>query len=269
MAIPENIDKVALTIAGSDSGGGAGIQADLKTFDAHDVFGTSAITALTAQNTVGVQEMMGVPPHMVEAQLQSILSDFKVGAAKTGMLYDAEVMQTVGKNLKDTQFPLVVDPVMVSTSGHALVAPDAVETMRKLILPRANLITPNLHEAQLLSGIPIRSRQDMETAARELAKQFPQSWLLIKGGHLGDGKANDLLFHRDNLQWIEGEYIPTTDTHGTGCTLSAAITAHLARGYGMPEAVLHSKKYLTNALRHAWKGLGKGHGSLRHHTPTR
>ena len=261
-----SLETVALTIAGSDSGGGAGIQADLKTFEAHGVFGTSAITAITAQNTVGVQAVLGVTPDMVAAQITSVTGDFRVGAAKTGMLLNAAIIQAVQAALADTRFPLVVDPVMVATSGDPLLQPDA---MAVLIRHRAQLITPNLHEAQLLTGLHIHDRASMVAATDRLAELFPETSVLVKGGHLTseEGRsASDYLRHQGQGLWIEGPWVDTADTHGTGCTLSAAITAQLVRGLDIVPAVKAAKRYLHAALAQAWSGLGHGHGSLRHQT---
>jgi hydroxymethylpyrimidine/phosphomethylpyrimidine kinase len=254
-----------LSIAGSDSGGGAGIQADLKTFEAHRVFGTTVITALTAQNTVGVQAAMPIPPEMVRAQLRSVMGDFDIRAAKTGMLYNIETIQEVCDAVIEADFQLVVDPVIVSTSGDALLQPDALQSLAEMLFPIATIITPNLQEATILSGMPVHTREDMEVAALRIASLCPDTWVLIKGGHLGDGRASDLLFRLDESPiWLEADYIPTTDTHGTGCTLSAAITANLALGMTVQDAVARAKTYITGAIKQAWSGLGHGHGSLRH-----
>jgi hydroxymethylpyrimidine kinase/phosphomethylpyrimidine kinase len=266
-----SLEAVALTIAGSDSGGGAGIQADLKTFEAHGVFGTSAITAITAQNSVGVQGVMGITPEMVGAQIASVTGDFRVGAAKTGMLLNAAIIQTVQAALAETSFPLVVDPVMVATSGDPLLQPDAMAALAALIRHRAQLITPNLHEAQLLTGLHIHDRASMVAAADRLAELFPQTSVLVKGGHLtsAEGRtASDYLRHRGEGYWMEAPWIDTSDTHGTGCTLSAAITAQLVRGLEIVPAVQAAKRYLHAALAQAWSGLGHGHGSLRHQSIT-
>lgn len=257
--------KAALTIAGSDSGGGAGIQADLKTFEAHEVFGVTAITALTAQNTVGVQQVMPVPPDMVAAQLDSLLDDFRIGGAKTGMLHNAAVIQLVADKLADRKIPLVVDPVMVATSGDRLLQPDAIAAMRDILLPLATVVTPNLQEAAVLADMEVQSRADMERAAVAISRSCPETWVLIKGGHLGDAHATDLLYRQGEATWIEAPFIPTSHTHGTGCTLSAAIAARLALDESVPYAVQGAKEYLTGAIRSAWSGLGKGRGSLRHH----
>jgi hydroxymethylpyrimidine/phosphomethylpyrimidine kinase len=255
-----------LTIAGSDSGGGAGIQADLKTFEAHRVFGTSVITALTAQNTLGVHGVFPIPPEMVRAQLRAILDDFPIAAAKTGMLYNVENIEAVTDAVIETQFPLVVDPVIVATSGDALLQPDALQALASYLFPVATVITPNLQEASILTGMDVKTREDMEVAALRMASICPDTWILVKGGHLDQGRASDLLFKLDRAPiWLEADWIPTQDTHGTGCTLSAAITANLALGMDVPTAVAAAKTYVTGAIRHAWSGIGKGHGSLRHH----
>lgn len=258
--------KAALTIAGSDSGGGAGIQADLKTFEAHEVFGTSAITALTAQNTVGVQEVMPVSVDMVQAQLRSILDDFHIGAGKTGMLFNAEIIRAIAETLKGyPSFPLVVDPVMVASSGDRLLEKDAIQAMKEEIFPLATLITPNLSEAALLADISIQIEQDMLLAAENISLMAPEAWILVKGGHLKDQPGTDLLYHDGHAEWLRGPFIETLDTHGTGCTLSAAIAARLSMGVHVPIAVRGAKEFMTGALKYAWHGLGKGRGSLRHH----
>jgi hydroxymethylpyrimidine kinase/phosphomethylpyrimidine kinase len=258
--------RAVLTIAGSDSGGGAGIQADLKTFEAHKIFGTSVITALTAQNSVGVQSAAAVAPAMVRAQIRSVLDDFPVKAIKTGMLYDAETIETVAEELLLRGIPIVVDPVMVSTSGDDLLQKDALEALKRLLLPAASIITPNLAEAALLADMPVRTKDDMLLAAQRIAEANPEAWILIKGGHLEGNMATDLLFRIEEAPiWLEEEAVPTEDTHGTGCTLSAAIAANLASEYDMIDAVKMAKSYVTGAIQHAWKNLGKGPGSLRHH----
>lgn len=256
--------NIALTIAGSDSGGGAGIQADLKTFEAYSVFGASVITAITAQNTQGVQGSWPVPVEMVDQQLQSVLSDIKVRAVKTGMLHNADIIKVVADRLRKYDLPLVVDPVMVATSGDSLLEDSAIESLKEELLPLAKVITPNLAEAEVLSGIKIGSREDMEFAARILKEFFPGAWILIKGGHFeGEKVAADLLFNRE-YYWLEARRIRTKHTHGTGCTLSAAIAANLARRSGVFSAVKASKSYTHGAIKHAWKSVGKGRGSLRH-----
>lgn len=259
-------DKVALTIAGSDSGGGAGIQADLKTFEAYHVFGTCAITALTAQNSVGVQGVSGVDPAFVLAQVSSVLGDFEVAAMKTGMLFDAGIIQVVIDLVQANRIPLVVDPVMVSTSGHVLLEPSALSLMKEGLLPLAAVITPNIAEAEILTGMSIDSQEAMHVAAAQLSARYPQAWILLKGGHLEGAFAMDLLLRGDQHHWITAPRLDTQNTHGTGCTLSAAITAGIALGWEIPEAVKRAKLYVNGCLQKAWSGLGHGHGSLRHYS---
>ena len=255
---------VSLTIAGSDSGGGAGIQADLKTFEAHGVFGTSVITALTAQNTLGVQGVWPVPPEFVAAQMESVLSDFKVRSVKTGMLYNAETIQTVAKALEGRKLSLVVDPVMVATSGDSLIQDEALAALKEYLLPLASVITPNVPEAERLSGIEISTREDMEFAARIIGEFYPEAWVLLKGGHLEEEElVPDLLFKRD-FYWLESLRIRSRNTHGTGCTLSAAIAANLAKRNAVFSAVKEAKTYVHGAILNAWRGVGEGSGSLRH-----
>ncbi|HHG84513.1 MAG TPA: bifunctional hydroxymethylpyrimidine kinase/phosphomethylpyrimidine kinase [Bacteroidetes bacterium] len=261
-----NSIKAALSIAGSDSGGGAGIQADLKTFEAHEVFGLTALTAVTAQNSIGVHKVMPVPVEMVTAQLDALLSDFSIGAAKTGMLFSETIIQHVADKLKGKNIPLVVDPVMVASSGDPLLQEEAIVALREVLLPLATVVTPNLHEAALLAEIEVQTRSQMERAAEIISGFSPDTWVLVKGGHLGDDTASDFLYHSSGYrEWINTPFIPTSHTHGTGCTLSAAIAARLALGETIPFAVKGAKKYLTGAIRSAWSGIGKGYGSLRHH----
>lgn len=255
----------ALTIAGSDSGGGAGIQADLKTFEAHGVFGTSVLTALTAQNTLGVQGVMGVPASFVKAQLDSVISDFHIGAVKTGMLYSEENILAVASFLRILNIPLVVDPVMVASSGDDLLEPDAKKALLENLIPQATLVTPNTHEAQILAEIPIRNIPEMEETARIIQQKYPNTAVLIKGGHLNNLRSMDYLLETDgSASWFTTEFIDTPNTHGTGCTLSAAITANLATGNSLKDSVEKAKIFITEAIRHSWAHLGKGNGTLRH-----
>ncbi len=258
----------ALTIAGSDSGGGAGIQADLKTFHSFGVFGTSAIAALTAQNTRGVVAIHDVPASFVAAQIDAVLSDIPVAAAKTGMLSRPDTVEAVADRLRAHSLrALVVDPVMVAKSGARLLSEDAVTALRRALLPLALLVTPNAAEAQVLAGgPPVRTRADMEDAARRIADLGPRA-VLLKGGHLAiePGVALDLLHLRDTGESIEFR-APRQDprhTHGTGCTLSAAIAAGLALGKPLPEAVAIAKDFLTRALA-AGIAPGSGHGCPDH-----
>ena len=250
--------KQVLTIAGSDSGGGAGIQADIKAMSANGVFAMSVITAITAQNTEEVTEVFEVPPAVIAAQIDAVFDDFDIAAVKTGMLSSAAIVETVAKMLKPQQVAnLVVDPVMIAKSGHALLKPDAVEAMKKLLFPLAVLVTPNVHEAQQLSGIKITSLADARRAAKVI-HGFGCKYVLVKGGHLIVERATDLLYDGRFFNVFKGEFIDTPHTHGTGCTFASAIAAHLAQGKSIVDAVQSAKTYVTEAIRH---GLAIGHGS--------
>lgn len=252
----------ALTIAGSDSGGGAGIQADLKTFSAFRVFGMSVITAVTAQNSLGVQGVENLPSAFVALQLRSVLSDFGAGAAKCGMLSTAPIIEAVAATLADDPVEkLVVDPVMVAKSGDALLQPDARQALIARVLPLALVVTPNLPEAESLAGIPVASRPDMEEAARRIHRLGPR-YVLVKGGHL-KGDAIDLLWNGKVFTAFRAPRIDSGNTHGTGCTLSAAIAAGLARGQAIGDAIRDAKAYVTRAIREGF-AAGRGVGQLRH-----
>ena len=254
--------KTALTVAGSDSGGGAGIQADLKTFAAIGVHGTSAITAVTAQNTKGVSGIFDLPPSFVEAQFDAIAVDIGVDAMKTGMLFSAEIIAAVvGKIVQYGISQVVVDPVMVATSGDLLLREDAIEAVKRALLPVALVVTPNRREAEVLAGMEIQSEDDVLEASRRIHALGPR-YVLIKGGH-ATGDAVDYLFDGHEMRGFLAPRIETENTHGTGCTLSAAIAAYLALGGGVVEAVSGAKEYVTEALRHAYS-LGKGHGPVNH-----
>jgi hydroxymethylpyrimidine/phosphomethylpyrimidine kinase len=252
----------ALTIAGSDSGGGAGIQADLKTFSAFRVFGMSVLTAVTAQNSLGVQGVENLPPEFVALQLASVLSDFGADAAKCGMLSTAPIIEKIAETL--AQYPvekLVVDPVMVAKAGAALLEPDARRALIERILPLALVVTPNLPEAESLAGIPVTSRADMEEAARRIHALGPR-YVLVKGGHL-KGDALDLLWNGKSFTAFSVPRIDSSNTHGTGCTLSAAIAAGLARGQAIGDAIRDAKAYVTRTIREGF-AAGRGVGQLRH-----
>src|SRR6516164_4389467 len=257
MSIPR-----ALTIAGSDSGGGAGIPADLKTFSAYRVFGMSAITAVTAQNSVGVQAVACLSPSFVARQIESVLEDFGVDAAKCGMLANATIIEAVAEALSPRRVEkLVVDPVMVAKSGASLLEPEAVRALTTRLLPLCLVVTPNLPEAEVLAGMPVASRAEMEEAARRIHALGPRH-VLVKGGHL-KGDAVDLLFNGRDFTAYQVSRIESDNTHGTGCTLSAAITAGLAQGRPLGEAVRDAKAYVTRAIREGF-ALGRGVGQLRH-----
>jgi hydroxymethylpyrimidine/phosphomethylpyrimidine kinase len=251
----------ALTIAGSDSGGGAGIQADLKTFQALGVYGMTAITAVTVQNTKGVSGYVEIPPATVGEQIRSVTTDIGVDAAKTGMLSSAPIINEVSEAIAESGLStLVVDPVFVSKHGHSLLRDDAVDALRTRLLPLATLVTPNLHEAAGLSGFPVATDQDMERAGQAILELGPAA-VLVKGGHREGAQATDLLITRQGIQPFATDRIDTPDTHGTGCVLSAAITAYMARGSELVEAVGKGKDFLTEAIRHAID-IGEGIGPV-------
>lgn len=252
----------ALTIAGSDSGGGAGIQADLKTFHAFGVFGTSAVTAVTAQNTVGVQAVQALDPSLVRRQIESVRADLSPAAAKTGMLANEDIVRAVVAGLHGFEAPLVVDPVMVATSGDRLLDPAAVAAILEKLLPLATLVTPNLPEAEILAGRTVRSEADMFAAARAILARGARA-VLVKGGHLGGEEVVDLLCGGRGERVWRTPRIPTTETHGTGCTLSAAIAAGLASGLALEPAIERGLAF-THAAIAAAPGLGSGRGPLNH-----
>jgi len=252
----------ALTVAGSDSGGGAGVQADLKTFSAYRVFGMSVITAVTAQNSLGVQAVECLPPSFVARQLSSVLEDLGADAAKCGMLGTADIALAVAAGLQARPVGrLVVDPVMAATSGAALLESDALGAVIRSLLPLALVVTPNLPEAEVLAGMPVSSRAEMEEAARRIHRLGPRH-VLVKGGHL-KGDAVDLLFNGRDFTAFQAPRVESDNTHGTGCTFSAAITAGLAQGRPLVEAVRDAKAYVTRAIREGFS-LGRGAGALRH-----
>lgn len=256
----------ALTIAGSDSGGGAGIQADLKTFEALGVFGTSALTAITAQNTVGVQGVFTLPPDFVALQIESVLSDIGANAVKTGMLASAPIIEAVAGSLAAHDVrKLVVDPVMIAKSGDALLAAEARNALITLLLPLALVVTPNLHEAGVLVGGEVRTQADMRAAARAIHAMGAAN-VVVKGGHVEDSAQSvDLLFDGSQFHEFSALRIPTANTHGTGCTFASAIAAELAKGADVPGAVGAAKDYLTGAIRAGMdRGIGAGQGPVAH-----
>jgi hydroxymethylpyrimidine/phosphomethylpyrimidine kinase len=253
----------ALTIAGSDSGGGAGIQADLKTFAAHGVYGTSAITALTAQNTVGVTGVHVVPDDFVTAQIEAVVSDLGCDAVKTGMLANSTIVEAVAAAVESLELPnLVVDPVMVAKSGHVLVDTDGIRAMRTELLPRALVVTPNIPEAEMLAGTTIHSLADARQAARTI-HAAGRCAVVVKGGHAPGDELVDLLFDGHGFVEFPMRRIATRNTHGTGCTFASAIAAHLALGRSLTDAVGSAQAYVAGAIRHGL-AIGKGHGPLDH-----
>ncbi|HBT20084.1 MAG TPA: bifunctional hydroxymethylpyrimidine kinase/phosphomethylpyrimidine kinase [Peptococcaceae bacterium] len=255
--------KKVLSIAGSDSGGGAGIQADLKTFAAFRVYGTTAITSVTAQNTVGVEGVYDLPPDFVALQIDAVMKDIGADAVKTGMLSNVEIVEAVCSKLKEYDVQnLVVDPVMVAKSGDTLLREDAINVIKEKLFPLAKVITPNLDEAKVLTGLKeINDEEGMKEAAKLLKEMGPQ-YVLVKGGHLTDD-AVDLLYDGTKFYRYPAERIITRNTHGTGCTYSAAIAACLALGLSVPEAVERSKKFITTAIKYGLQ-IGKGHGPTHH-----
>ena len=254
--------KTALTIAGSDSCGGAGIQADIKTMTMNGVYAMSAITALTAQNTTGVRAIQEATPEFLKQQLDAIFEDIFPDAVKIGMVSSAELICVIADRLKYYNAKnVVVDPVMVATSGSALIKTDAVQTLITELLPIATLVTPNIPEAQTLSGLTIESKEDMVQAAKRIGDNYHCA-VLLKGGH-SINDANDLLYADGEAVWFEGKRINNSNTHGTGCTLSSAIAANLAKGFPLAESVQRAKDYITGALT-AMLDLGKGSGPMMH-----
>lgn len=255
--------KRALTIAGSDSGGGAGIQADLKTFAAHGVYGTSAIAAVTAQNTVGVTGFVALPSDIIVAQIEAVASDIGVDAVKTGMLANAAIVETVAAAIADLELPnVVVDPVMIAKSGDRLLEEEAVSAIRTELLRRAYVVTPNAPEAEVLAGLPVRTVADAREAARRILKLGPSA-VIIKGGHLETGEVVDLLFDGHTFTEFTGPRVESRNSHGSGCTFAAALAANLALGHPLVEATRLAKDYVVGAIRHGLP-LGRGHGPMDH-----
>lgn len=254
--------KNVLTIAGSDSSGGAGIQADLKTFAAHGVFGMSVITAVTAQNTQGVFAVQDITPEVIDKQLEAIFEDIEVAAVKIGMVSQVETIKTIAAKLREYRaVNIVADPVMVSKSGYRLLNPAAEVTLIEELLPLAAIVTPNIPEAEVITGRTIITLNDMEAAAREIFALGPKN-VLMKGGHL-DGDSTDILFDGEQFTYLPSRRIDTRNTHGTGCTLSSAIAANVGRGLPMGEAVSAAKEYITVAIEHSLS-IGKGVGPTNH-----
>lgn len=254
--------KKVLTIAGSDSGGGAGIQADIKTMTMNGVFAMSAITALTAQNTVGVQGIFEVPPEFLARQLDSIFTDLRPEAVKIGMVSSAPLIEAIAERLVFYKAEnIVVDPVMVATSGARLLQEEALQTLKTELLPLADVVTPNIPEAEILADMSITNAEEMRAAAKQIHDAYGCA-VLLKGGHRVND-ANDLLYDGETFTWFEGRRIDNPNTHGTGCTLSSAIAANLAKGFELPDAVRRSKEYISGALA-AMLDLGQGSGPLNH-----
>jgi hydroxymethylpyrimidine/phosphomethylpyrimidine kinase len=255
--------RTALTIAGSDSGGGAGIQADLKTFAAHGVFGTSAVTAITAQNTLGVTDWQAVSADLVTAQIETVAADFELAAIKIGMLANTAIVEAVAATIVELDLPnVVVDPVMIAKGGDRLLEEDAIDAIRRELLPHTRVLTPNVPEAAVLAGVPVASVEEMRTAGRRILSFGPRV-VLVKGGHLDGPEAVDVAVTAQESFELRRPRIASTSTHGTGCTLSAAIAANLALGLDLRPALERAREYLDGAIRNA-PGLGRGHGPLGH-----
>lgn len=254
--------RTALSIAGSDSSGGAGIQADVKTMTANGVYAMTAITALTAQNTTGVTGIMEVTPEFLAQQLDSIFTDIRPDAVKIGMVSSSALIQVIAEKLKEYKAEnIVVDPAMVATSGSKLISDDAIETLKTCLMPLSSILTPNIPEAEVLAEMKVETEEEMILAAKKISETFHCA-VLCKGGHqLND--ANDLLYRDGEYKWFHGKRIQNPNTHGTGCTLSSAIASNLAKGYSMDESVKRAKDYISEALE-AMLDLGKGSGPMKH-----
>jgi hydroxymethylpyrimidine/phosphomethylpyrimidine kinase len=250
----------ALTVAGSDSSGGAGIQEDLKTFMALGVHGMSAITSITAQNTVAVTAVQDISPDIVLAQMRAVVDDIGIDAVKTGMLHTSQIIDAVSGELEKYGVPVVVDPVMISKSGATLLLPEAKDTLIRKLLPVATVVTPNAMEAEAISGIHVENIDSGKKAAERISSMGPKS-VVVKGGHIEGGKAVDILLHKGEFTLIEGERYATKDTHGTGCSFASAIAAGLAKGKTVPESVTAAKAFVNTAIKYGLR-LGKGSGSL-------
>lgn len=255
---------ICLTIAGSDSGGGAGIQADIKAMQANGAYAASVITAVTAQNTVAVESAFDLPLDLIAAQIDAVASDMEIAAVKTGMLSSAAIIGVVADGLRRHSLsPVIVDPVMISKSGFALLAEDAVDALVDEMLPLAHLVTPNAHEAERLSGIRVDSIDAAAEAARRIRRMGPTN-VLVKGGHIASGdEATDVLFDGDDFELFRAERLDARNTHGTGCTYSSAIAANLAKGDTLSLAISSAKRYVTEAIRHGLS-VGAGHGPTDH-----
>lgn len=252
-----------LSIAGSDPSGGAGIQADLKAFSANGVYGMSVLTSITAQNTCGVSSVFHLPSSIIDAQLEAIFSDIPVKTIKTGMLATTEIVTVVSNALATQNIDhLIVDPVMVAKGGHVLLEEEAIATLKATLFPQAFLVTPNIYEAQMLSGMTIQTMADARAAAK-IIHHLGCRHVLIKGGHLAEQPGTDLLYDGRFFRMYKGEFIQTQNTHGTGCTFASAIAAYLAKGNAIADAVETAKTYITQAIRHSFP-LGKGHGPTDH-----
>ncbi len=254
----------SLTIAGTDPSGGAGIQADLKTFQELQSYGMSVITSVVAQNTTGVQSIHHLPLQMIDDQLESVFSDMPVHAVKTGMIANIDMMKVIQKHLQDKKLPLVIDPVMVATSGDTLINDEARNFLREHLLPLCTVTTPNLPEAEFMTGMQITTLEEMQTAAKIIVHDYGAKAALVKGGHLsGDEDAVDFLYDGKEMRSFSAKRVDTVNTHGTGCTYAAAITAYLSHGFSLDDAVQKGKIFITEAIKQSFD-LGKGSGPTNH-----
>lgn len=259
--------KIVLTIAGSDSGGGAGIQADLKTFVMHCVHGTSALTCITAQNTVGVDRVEALEPAMVEAQIEAVAGDLRVKAVKTGMLLEREIIAAVASQVRKHRFEwLVVDPVMVSRAGVQLIDDSAIASLQELLIPQATIVTPNRYEAQIISGLTVNTLEELKQAAIVIYQRLGAKVLAKGGGLTGSDRGKDVWYDGQEIEILGDRAVATENTHGTGCTLSAAICANLALGKDPWSAIVDAKQYVTTALEHSL-AIGAGSGPVGHYFP--
>ncbi|GAA0430908.1 bifunctional hydroxymethylpyrimidine kinase/phosphomethylpyrimidine kinase [Lentibacillus halophilus] len=252
----------SLTIAGTDPSGGAGIQADLKTFQELQSYGMSVITSIVAQNTTGVQDVQHLSESMIKQQLESVISDIPFQAFKTGMLANIDIMNAVGEKISGLETPYIMDPVMVAASGDPLISEDAQTYLRDQLLPLTTVITPNIPETEVITGKTVETSEDMQQAAKQMVHEYGAGAALVKGGHM-QGKAVDFLYDGNQMHTFTADRIDTTNTHGTGCTYSAAITAYMSQGYPLPEAVQKGKDYVTAAIRHSFS-IGYGSGPTNH-----
>ena len=259
--------RKVLSVAGSDSGGGAGIQADIKAISACGGYASTAITAITVQNTIGVKEVFAVPPEIVKQQIKAVLEDIGTDCVKIGMLHNTETIKVVYESIKESDVEnIVLDPVMVSTSGNTLLQNEAIFTLKRLLIPEVTVITPNIPEAEILLGRKVNSKDDLPEYSRELAEIFNVS-VLLKGGHLPDNDLTDIFYNisTKEITHLKSERVETRNTHGTGCTLSSALATFLARGYGLNEAAKKAKEYINNAIiKGAGYKTGEGHGPVNH-----
>ncbi|ATP39172.1 bifunctional hydroxymethylpyrimidine kinase/phosphomethylpyrimidine kinase [Solibacillus sp. R5-41] len=255
--------NIVMTIAGSDSSGGAGIQADLKTFQELGVYGTTVITALTAQNTIGVSNIFPTPPGFIQAQMEAVFADLPVTALKTGMLFSADIIETVAEVLQKMDVQLVVDPVMIAKGGASLLQREAVEALKTKLLPLATVLTPNIPEAEVITGMTITTPTDIQVAAQQILRQGVQC-VVMKGGHLEGTEAVDTVFFQDGSTFsLSSKRIHTRHTHGTGCTFSAAVTAFLGKGYAVRDAIIEAKRFIQAAIENPLN-IGNGNGPTNH-----